>query len=287
MRNFYLLAVLFICSGLFARSAVASSVLELDIQEQQVGKTLYVALEMDTQAQSINAIESNVSFSHELLEFKASDEYESAIGLWIKKPVQDGLGVITFSGMTPGGFVSEKAGVTTLNFTVKQSGKAIIMLVDPQMLLNDGFGTEANVTSSTLSLAVLEDRAGEQTNATDTELPERFVPSIVIDPDLFSGRATLVFSTHDAGSGLSHFEVKEGTLGQYVRTDSPYKIKNQNLDSIFYIKAVDNAGNERIEVLYPPNWNPWYEPPGIITMLVGVSFILILLAGWYVRRLRS
>lgn len=160
-------------------------------------------------------------------------------------------------------------------------------ILEPTVLRNDGLGTALTITEQTLTLSLVDTAKSEQGTTTDTEVPEDFTPQIVADPDFFAGQSTLVFSTRDTGSGISHYEVKEGRYGRYVRVDSPYVLHHQALDKMLYIKAVDNAGNERIKILYPQNQKAWYEPPEIIaTIVVSCLFLAFLGRFWYLRRRR-
>jgi len=58
------------------------------------------------------------------------------------------------------------------------------------------------------------------------------------------GKYFLVFSTQDKGSGVDHYEVREGRFGGFSEVSSPYILKYQSLDKKIFVKAIDKFGNE-------------------------------------------
>ncbi|MDP2812067.1 MAG: hypothetical protein Q8O32_00015, partial [bacterium] len=80
-------------------------------------------------------------------------------------------------------------------------------------------------------------------------------------------------STQDKGTGIDHYEVKEG-YRLSVEAKSPYVLKNQNLDKEIVVKAIDRAGNERkvvVASLYPVEW---YENYWIFAIIISALIIL-------------
>jgi len=111
----------------------------------------------------------------------------------------------------------------------------------------------------------------------DSTSPKDFEPKIAKDESMFEGRYFLSFFTEDETSGVDRYEVleiahgnifrvikeeilklliKEETLDieseEWEREKSPYLLKDQDIRSRIYIKAVDKAGNERIAAILPP-----------------------------------
>jgi len=123
------------------------------------------------------------------------------------------------------------------------------------------------------------------TNVVDDERPEPFTPEIIQDQDVYDGDHVLIYATEDKGTGIDYFAVKEGWLGAYLKADSPYHIKHQSLDRKISVKAVDKLGNERVEVIYPQNWQPWYERSRLI---IGILILcaLSLYTVWRLLRRR-
>lgn len=259
--------------------------IETDVKTLRVGDVFSVEIIVDTESQTVNALETNIVFPSELLEFVASDEGESVLNLWIEKPNYNGVNTISFSGIAPGGFMHDHVPVLALTFKVIKEGQANIESVDSLLLLHDGFGTPGQVMNQNLHISVVSGAPNIVAYTVDDEIPESFVPEIIQDPDLFGGRYVLIFATVDKGSGLDYFAVKEGWFGRYHQTESPYEVVYQGLDTKIYIKAVDKMGNERIEIFYPQNWQPWYKDLQIIVTILVLCALTLLISGWFLKRL--
>ena len=258
----------------FAQTTLAAVIsLSSDFATLHVGDTVAIKVKVNTEHEILNAIESTVTFPNSLLQYISSDDSDSVLNMWIQKPTIIDGSKIHFAGVTPGGFVEADAPIVTLLFKVIGTGQANIELSETSLLKNDGAGTPAKTTQQSLHISVVDGASAITMQTVDTEIPEYFVPQIINDPDVFSGHATLIFSTTDKGSGIDHFEIKEGWLGQYKIATSPYEIINQSLDTPIYIKAVDRLGNARVEIFYPQNYRPWYQEQRILVTIVGLCVL--------------
>jgi hypothetical protein len=252
--------LLFCCFSSFVAPASAATLkVKSSFNSLHVGDVFTVDLTLDTEGQVLNAIETEVSFPIELLEYIDSDDGSSMVNLWIEKPTYHDLNRISFSGITPGGFSGNDTPILSLTFKVMKVGQGNIEINKANLLIHDGLGTEAEVRKQNIHIAISEGKSEIIVNTIDDEIPEHFNPAIIQDKDLFAGAQTLIFATKDKGSGLDYYEVKEGWFSRYIKTESPYRLKHQNLDKKISIKAVDRLGNERVEIIYPQNWKPWYE----------------------------
>lgn len=118
----------------------------------------------------------------------------------------------------------------------------------------------------------------------DSTPPEPFKLEIGKDPSMFDGKYFLSFSATDKSSGIDHYEVfeeRKKTFGKEIaakwqRVASPYVLKDQELKSIIRVKAIDRAGNERIEELLLPAKPFPYWVLGLI--LLGVAIIALFFA---------
>lgn len=145
---------------------------------------------------------------------------------------------------------------------------------DTQALLNDGLGTPAKLTLSKSSIKISNRSANQNDEwqkqiSQDKIAPETFEIEVNNDPEIYDGKFYIIFSTVDKQSGIDHYEVqelaKEGggrwdELWKYFRnafgmkkkdpvwnrSSMPYLLKDQTLNSVIRVKAVDKAGNERI-----------------------------------------
>ena len=285
MRNIFILVLLIVVYGWSCVPAMAAVLkVESDFSTLRVGDVFTVDLAVGTEGQVLNAVEAEVVFPTELLEYVASDDGESVVNLWIAKPRYDDINVVSFSGITPGGFSGVDEKLLTLTFKVINVGQGTIKINQANALLHDGLGTAAAVTKQNLHLAISAGESATVVNTIDDEIPEHFTPEVIQDADLFDGAYSLIFATEDKGSGLDYFEVKEGWFGLYHKASSPYLLQNQALNKKIFIKAIDRMKNERVEILYPQNWQPWSEHVAVIIsiLVVCVLSLFVLRRFWRV-----
>lgn len=257
-------------------------------QKVTVGQIFEVRVFVNTNGEQINAIEGDISYPPSILEAKDINEGNSIISLWVEKPAAKD-GKIYFSGIIPGGYADDRVSVLTIPFLAKNEGVAEIRFNAIKTLLNDGLGTEASTTLSNISFTIgpaMGVATGTPALKKDIEPPEEFKAQIVNDASIFEGRWFVVFTTQDKGSGIDYYEVCEGK-NVCVIADSPYVLKNQELNQEIVVRAVDNSGNERVSFLPARNPLPWYKDipiPVIIVLLAIVGVALIIRrALWKIR----
>ncbi len=218
--------------------------------ETKIGARFEVKFIIDTEEEVVNAIEGMLKIPDGLRVVEILHG-SSLITLWIERPnVRENT--VYFSGITPGGFqgeigVARGAFIPGVVFTlilesVDRTTKNILPY-DMVALLGDGKGTAAKVTTNSFTYVHSETEADFSLENDDVP-PEEFFP-VVIEDALLGEKSALIFSTRDAQSGISHFEVKEGE-NDWVVTESPYVIRDQTLQSNMVVKAVDKAGNIRL-----------------------------------------
>ena len=212
-------------------------------------------VEVDTGTEDVNALEGTLVLP-ESMRLNEIQTGNSIILFWITTPEQVG-NTITFAGMTPGGFMGAYPIFTISGeFGAQDLEKARFESINA--LKNDGSGTSVPVT---VTLSPVELKG-------DTEPPEDFTPVIASDQALFGGKHFLVFATQDKGSGVAHYEVREGEWGWFTAAASPYLLRHQALDRRIFVKAIDSEGNERVEVVEPQTQSPWYR----LYLLFGILF---------------
>lgn len=277
--------------SVFPVPAMAAMVsLESEHTMLHVGDVVTVAVMADTEKQAINAVESVITFSSRALEFVSANDSHSVVSMWVEAPALRSDNVISFSGITPGGFEQSDAELVSLNFRVLQTGISELAFGTTSLLLNDGAGTESSLIVQNVSIEAESGDSRATSSLVDTDLPEPFTPVLFTDPDVFDGMPGIAFSTTDKGSGIDRYEVAEGFWGTYELASSPYRITHGDQGTAVYIKAVDHAGNERIEIFYPHNWQPWYQSvqmSGTIFILIGIVLFICLFLVLLLRFLRT
>lgn len=249
-----------------------------------------VEVRLDSEGEYINTTKVDLTFSQEVLEVKDFSKGNSILTLWIEEPSSSNQdGTISFIGGIPGGYLGEDGLLGKIVFKTKKEGRGEIQFQeDSQVLLNDGFGTEAELKKQGAAFNILAEKLKAPKDEWLGELkkdnipPELFEIETHQDPAIFQGEYFIIFSTTDKQTGIDYYEVKEGER-DWKKTESPYLLEDQALQNIIKVKAVDKAGNERIAEYIPPG----YKPPKkllpyliIILVLIGAGII-----WWIIRRI--
>jgi len=262
---------------MFSASSALAAELSLEAKNTniQTGSEFEVGFFLNTENENINAIEGGIVFPENLLQLKEIRDGNSIINLWIQKP-ENKDGEIAFSGITPGGYLGRNGLIFSLVFQSTGEGQGLIEAKNIKVLINDGAGTEAKTKISNLQLVFSKQTASYQaplSKENDADQPEIFKPIVTQDPTIFNGQYFLVFATQDKGSGINHYEVREGS-SPFIIAQSPYLLQDQKLDKKIYVKAVDKSGNQRIVTLPPQKPLPWYQNYWILAILIIVVIIM-------------
>lgn len=110
-----------------------------------LGNTFTVSIYVNTGGQSINALETNLTFPPDKLQVVSPTAGKSFIQVWVAQPSYSNLdGTIKFQGTIPTPGINTEAGlISTVTFRVKSIGTAALKILDSsRVLLNDGLGTD-------------------------------------------------------------------------------------------------------------------------------------------------
>jgi len=245
-----------------------------------------VEVRLDTENENINAVDINLDFSSGL-ELKDFSDGGSIISLWAERP-ELGSKQSSFSGLVPGGFRGDGLLLKLILESKEIGDRKISFKEDSNVLLNDGRGTPASLrfTNYYESQIIEEVDVPVDSAPQDTNLPEAFEPRLVQMNDVFDGRYFVVFSAQDKDSGVDYYEVFDD--GEWVKAESPYVLKNQNLEDLrknLQVRAIDKAGNERIEKVSLEKESTWYKKYfiwGIIAVMGLVVFVV-----WKISKKKS
>ena len=210
----------------------------------------------DAGPEAINAIEGSISYPANLLDIILINDGNSSLNLWVETPHETERGIISFSGITPGGFTGDGNHLFSVRFRARKTGEGVLSSAQIRALRNDGSGTPIDTTSASIFFSVDKARRGSQEEAAqpeieDNEPPERFTPVLSRDASLFGGREFVVFSTTDKGSGIAKYQAKKGRLGLWRDATSPHQIERLFKRTRVSVRAIDNSGNVRTEVIMP------------------------------------
>jgi len=284
---------------LFSVDISNAAVIEPKIEAKEVKKNefIVVPIYLDTQFEEINAVEVYVNFSDNLV-FRDYLDGKSIITHWIEKPHLQSSDVrrpqiqIEFSGIVAGGISGRNLNLVDLIFEAKESGIAKIEIdKNSKILLNDGLGTKTKLIALSQSFNILEIKGLPEIKIKDNFPPEPFKIYLTRNKEIFNGKYYITFETKDKQSGIAYYEVSEKPINfiflarpdiknlSFKKAESPYVLEDQSLRSYIVVKAVDKAGNERVEIL-PPQRFLLYEE---ILMFIICLIILIILVIFVIK----
>ena len=328
MRNTCVLGLFFLVSFFGWQSADAAT-LYFDPSEAELfpGDTMTLSLRLDTEeGECINVVDGVITFSDNVTPVDVTLG-NSILPLWIEQPtINKDERKVTFAGGIPNGYCGRISGDPRLTNVIlelvlqapglqigggDQSPTAHIVL-DPQtqVLLNDNAGTKASLSTIPANILVHPRPSGSIDNewgdrvSLDKTPPSEFSIILSSDPSIFAGQYFVAFNTTDKQSGIDHYELMEEPIDQlavfdwgradapWEKVKSPYKLKDQTLNSVIRVRAVDKAGNEYVAVYVPSEDMRLEKNNGTQWVLVGVTgfgviVIIALAVLFYVRRTRK
>lgn len=288
MRYFFLIVLLFFPATSFA----AEFQFEQQSSSIRVSDTFTIDFSLRTGTDVINAIEGSIRFP-QMLALVDIRLQGSLVPLWISSPTEKEKGIVSFVGVLPGGYRGEGK-ILTLVFKAVQKGNARLSFgSDTAAYQNDGKGTAAKLSIPTLSFSIGDPSGASRTVSLEEDVspPEAFTPMISPGEPFGLDGLVLVFTTQDKNSGIERYDVarsyrrqaKEGSLS-WDMTSSPYLLSSDDSTRYLYIRAVDRAGNTRVEIFPPQKFSiiaftlAW----GVL-LSVGVMGLVILFIRFYRR----
>jgi len=250
------------------------------------GDTFINELRVDAQDECINTVKASLSFPQDLLEVVDFSRGNSILAIWLEEAeISEEEGLISFTGGIPGGYCGVLPGdpgksnlLAKIIFKVKAQGPEtarVRFLDDTQVLLNDGFGTPAELETQEGVFNILSGipettkKEWQEELMKDDILPESFEVEVSQDPSIFNNKYFIAFSTVDKQTGVDYYQVKEGKR-DWKTAENPYLLEDQSLTSIIKVRAVDKAGNERIVEQSPlQELPPWWVVTSIL-LAVGI-----------------
>lgn len=149
-------------SVFFAADFVEAATLNLNLSKNVfvVGDQFTAEVRIDTEGAGINAAQTNVTFSKNILQVTSVDRIDSAFNFWLEEPsYSNEEGIISFLGGSTGGLEGKSLKVINIVFKIKSAGEANINFVGAAVISSDGSG--ANVLSGTKGVSITATPTGE------------------------------------------------------------------------------------------------------------------------------
>lgn len=315
--------------GFFATTSAASLYIDPGQATLNRGDSLSLAVRLDTdeaQGECVNAVDAIISYSENIQPVDVTIG-ESIFYMWVERPVINTKDrTITFAGGIPNGYCGRVIGDPRLTnvlaeiifrspgFSISGGSDNLTATIDfaPESTayLNDGQGTKAQLNTYG-SIIQMSDRSGAtQQNPWQAEVnadvfpPEEFSIFLEKDAVAFSQKFYIVFNTTDKQTGIDQYQVMEEPLTQFgsfqwgradapwLTVRSPYVLKDQSLNSIVRVRALDKAGNEYIATYIPDSSMRTLSQSQVLTIAVVACVVVVLLlisvvAFVFVRRKRA
>lgn len=326
-RNFILMLIACALFGGVAQKTQAV-LLYLDPAEEMLyrGDTVTLNLRIVTEPdECINTVDATIHYDAGI---RAVDvgRGSSILNLWVENPtINEAERTITFAGGIPGGYcgripgdpsftnvlaelVFRAPGLSVGGGSTEPAGRVWVDEELTQVLLHDGLGTRAPLRTEVARFIISEGAGSTIDDSWRARVAEDKIPpadfQIVLSRDedgvYFNGEYFISFNTSDKQSGIDHYEVMEEPIDElytfnwgradapWVREESPYKLKDQKLNSTIRVRAIDKAGNETIAVLIPPEAMRLLSTDRLITFtLLGFGALVTLLLLGYVFHRRQ
>ncbi|MBP6856429.1 MAG: hypothetical protein KBC42_01345 [Candidatus Pacebacteria bacterium] len=252
-KFFYIITFAFLLLAVTPRATLASEIyFSSPTQHFKTGDKIYFDIFLDTEGKNTNAVEAEIIFPSEFLEFVDYFDTGSIINGWVETPALNGNS-IRFAGIAAGGFSglidpvtnSVSSGrVTRLVFVAKSEGKGSLTFTSADTFLNDGLGTRGVTKTLPYEFMISNEGFSVDDFSFDTNPPEPFTLLVKRDNRFFDGKYFVVFDAKDKETGIASYRIKEGS-SSWISAKSPYLLQDQSLKSTIRVIAVDKNGNER------------------------------------------
>lgn len=258
------------------------------------GNAILIPVVLDTGNEPVNAVSGEVLVP-KTLRVTGINSASSVITFWVHEPkVSAGIEKSNqvsyeFSGVIAGG-ISTRTGIlfSLVAVPVEEGAHSSYLLGinNAAAFKNDGLGTQLTIAAQNTTISAPNGPsqvAGIQIAQTDTTPPELFTPALGHNSHVFDDKWFVAFTARDPGSGISHYEVQETRANtpdpnNWVRTSSPYVLKDQTHTVSIFVRAIDNAGNVATALIVHRAGGSlgaslWYIFAGI---LIGGTLLFIL-----------
>jgi hypothetical protein len=283
MKKIIQLNLVFLLLFVSVQTDAMSLYFEKPESEIRVGDTVILHAYLDTENVEINGIEGTVKVAGPIA-IQNLNVAGSVFSLWPNKPSLTGQ-EIDFVGGSPSGVFGKKNKVFSIIFRATEIGKINFSVKIADVFLNDGKGTRLAVVGVNETFDVIA--AGKEVKnelgdliLNDKTLPNHFKIELGQDINIADGKYFISFYATDDNSGVNRYEVRENNLPA-VRSGNTYVLEDQSLKGVVEVKAIDNAGNFRIETL------ELKEKKSNLILLIGALVIIILAALYFILNLRK
>ncbi len=249
---FKILFLVFLLLGFFNSASSASIEVSLEKKSLAIGEDFLVSIFLNTENKKVNAFAGKINYPSETFEIKSFRTGGSVATLWLEAPQVSKSGEIFFSGIVPGGYQGERGFLFSFVLRSQKEGRYKITAKDLEIFLHDGLGTSVSAKNIPANLEISDKQVSAKISLDEKDIspPEPFEILVVKDENLFTGKKAIIFEAEDKGLGIKEYLICEGFFRKCFSGSSPHLLKNQLLDDLVRVKAVDYADNFYIAHLF-------------------------------------
>ena len=261
----------------------ASVYLNTDAKTISVGDTIIVNVFIDPLDKAPNVVEGNILISSSSGVFNISEANTAGtvLNYWAQSPAVEDGSKVSFIGGKPGG-LNEAGLLFKIILSAQSVGQVTISPINIKAYNNDSKSTPIEVTSNDLTLNIKTIGTSQPKNewletiSKDDKPPQQLSAVVGQDDSVSGGKKFITLFATDNESGLSRFEVKEGSWPAVsIPTGGIYMLRDQLELSAITIMAYDKAGNYSTLLLTPAKLkiNNWWR---IIVLIIFIVLIYII-----------
>jgi hypothetical protein len=245
---------------------------EVPYKEIGAGSEFSVQLLVDS-VEVINALDLEIIYPKDRLEFLAANNNGSIIDFWKSYPPPTNQEIIKIQGGSLTSFAGQRGKIIELIFQARSAGLAEISFLKNDLFKDDGQGTKVKTNSIPLTLNISADAPiMNQPPIIDQKPP--IISEIEIIEDPISRLPLVIFQARDQESGLRSIALRERkwfVWKDWQMAVSPYPLTN-GIWSL-QIKAQDNKGNISQETIYFYSEIFRKALSAIILAVIGFAFV--------------
>lgn len=220
----------------------------------------------------VNAVDMEIKFPKDKLQFLKSNDAGSLIDLWQTKAAVLPNGNIGFSGGIMRSFTGNHGLLLTLSFKALTSGNPEISFVTKNIFLANGEGTKVSLPSTSLTASVQEGVKVVAIVPTQTETEDSTVPELTLTTveNPADGVTLIVFNAKDPESGIKSTTMR---FKKWRTWSAWFSVVNPSVYPagawVIEVKAENNKGLENTQSIS--------QPSKMVVKIIFPVFVLIIL----------
>jgi len=277
----------FVPLAVFAQSPQSRLYFETPSAEVSPDSEIVIRVLVDSNV-PLNAFETSLSYSADILELMEIQDSRSIINVWQTRPTLEKAGKISFAGGSVKAFKGSGGELLSLRFKTLKIGEASLVYENARAYIADGRGTVANSSSEMLKVSV---KSGAVRLVSET-VPDQTAPSVeslkIFEDPLNPTQKLISFEVRDLESGVKNTQARLRTLffwSNWFDAQNPIAISKEVW--AVQIMVHDNSGNFATETIY--NWSIFLKNilAPLLIALVVIAVVSLFIFKHYLTAARN